>query len=112
MTELESLFLAQIQAEQLPDPIYQHLFHPKRKWRFDFCWPEEMLAVEINGGNWIGGAHARATGLKRDYEKLNAAQNWGWRVLQFDADMVKDGTAIQTALGAFTLPTFSKMLGF
>jgi len=30
----------------------------------------------------------------KDYEKLNAAQEMGIRVLQFTGDQVKDGTAI------------------
>lgn len=57
-------------------------FDAERKFRFDFAWPEAKLALEVNGGTWNGGAHGRAKGIHRDYEKLNLAQWNGWAVLQ------------------------------
>ena len=45
----------------LPRPAFQFRFHETRKWRFDFAWIEEKLAVEIDGGSFVGGAHGRAT---------------------------------------------------
>lgn len=58
-------------------------FHPVRKWRFDYAFPKEMVAVEIDGGLFIGGRHSGGMGQKRDFEKLNAAAEMGWRVFHF-----------------------------
>lgn len=54
-------------------------FHPRRKWRFDFAWPEIMLAVEVHGGC---GRHMSFSGFRRDREKMNTAQTMGWTVLE------------------------------
>ncbi len=76
----------------------EHRFHPIRKWRFDFAWVDIKLAVEIQGGIWLGsiGGHTSAAGRTRDCEKHNAATVLGWRVMQFTKDMIVDGTALQT----------------
>jgi hypothetical protein len=38
-----------LQIKMVGLPIFQmeYLFHPERKWRIDYCWPEQKLAVEI-----------------------------------------------------------------
>lgn len=41
----------------LPDPIAQHRFHDVRKWRWDFAWPDHLLAVELDGAG--GGGYGR-----------------------------------------------------
>ena len=59
-----------------------------RKHRFDFAWPESMVAVEINGNAWNtkgGGRH----GKDSDLEKMNIAVSLGWRVFQFSPAMIK-----------------------
>ena len=66
----------------LPAPITEHKFHDVRKWRFDFCWPEQKLALEVEGGIFVGGRHGRGAGMKKDMEKYNAACVLGWRVLR------------------------------
>jgi very-short-patch-repair endonuclease len=72
----------------LPTPTMQHKFHPTRKWRWDFSFPEYLLAVEIQGGSWIGGGHNRGRQQQKDYEKQREAVKLGWRVLPFNtADM-------------------------
>jgi len=95
MSGLEENFAFQLRAVGLPVPEREFKFHEKRKWRFDFAFPEQLWAVEINGGGWNSGAHNRnPIAMWRDYEKLNAAQELGWRVLQFTGTQIKDGTAI------------------
>ena len=51
--------------------VREFKFHPKRKWRFDFAFPEAMVAVEADGGEYCqnGGRHASSS----DYEKINQA---------------------------------------
>ena len=63
--------------------IEEHKFHETRKWRFDFAWPDQKLAVEVEGGAFSGGRHTRGIGFVKDCEKYNAAVLAGWRVLRF-----------------------------
>jgi len=93
-SELEDIFAAQLNAVGLDGYVREYQAIPGRRFRFDFCWVKERLAVEIQGGTYSRGAHARPLGIKRDYEKGNLAIKYGWRVLQFDADMVKSGQAL------------------
>lgn len=96
MSQLEDSFAYQIKAFGIPEPVREYRFHPDRKWRLDFYW-DSGWAVEIQGGGWVQGGHNRNAGtMWKDYEKLNAAQELGIRVLQFTGDQVKDGTAVQT----------------
>ena len=94
-SELESLFAMQLDAVGLTGYVREYQAIPGRRFRFDFCWVKERLAVEIQGGTYSRGAHARPLGIKRDYEKGNLAVQFGWKVLQFDADMVKSGQALE-----------------
>ena len=60
-----------------------------RKHRFDFAFPDFMVAVEINGNAWNvkgGGRH----GQDKDLEKINIAVSMGWKVFQFSPKMIKD----------------------
>lgn len=91
---LEKTFAKQLVENQLPDPKREYNFASDRKWAFDFCWPEKMLAVEIEGGTWSRGRHTRAIGFANDCEKYNHAALAGWRVLRFTGDMVRDEKAI------------------
>lgn len=60
----------------------EYVFHPTRKWRFDFCWPGRRVAVEKDGGVWTRGKHGRGSGIVKDHEKQNAAAVLGWRILR------------------------------
>lgn len=65
----------------VPRPEVEFHFHPVRDWRFDFAWPEFKVALEVQGGCFVRGAHVRGASLRREHEKLNAAAALGWRVL-------------------------------
>ena len=69
-------------------------FAPPRRWRFDFAWPERLLAVEVEGGSFIAGRHSRGAGFEADAEKYNEAALIGWRVLRVTPRMVDDGRAL------------------
>jgi very-short-patch-repair endonuclease len=75
--------------------VRQLEFHGARRWRFDFAIVDAKLAIEVQGGTWIGGAHARGSGIERDCEKLAHAIIAGWRVLQVTGGQVRSGAAIQ-----------------
>ena len=65
------------------EPVKEYRFHPVRKWRFDYAFPDYKIAIEINGGVWKAGRHNRGQGYINDLEKLNNAAALGWLVLQF-----------------------------
>lgn len=79
----------------LPSAISEHRFHPKRKWRFDFAFVAEKLAVEIDGGIWIQGRHSRGSGVVKEMEKFNAAACVGWRVLRYQPKDIMTMTAAE-----------------
>ena len=62
-----------------------------RGHRFDFCWPNRMLAVEIDGA-----VHRIKDRFRRDLERHNMAQLLGWTVLRFSPKDVENGKAIDT----------------
>lgn len=69
----------------LPEPVTEYKFAHTigRKWRFDFAFEKEMVAVEIQGGLFSGGRHTNGAALLKEYEKLNHAAMLGWRVMFF-----------------------------
>jgi very-short-patch-repair endonuclease len=93
----EEAFALHCRAEKL-QPVREFRFHPERKWRFDFYFPEQKLAVEIEGG--MGGRHQRIGGFAADIEKYNAATRMGIKVLRYTTRMVTYGTAINEVLEA------------
>jgi hypothetical protein len=70
-------------AVGLPVPTREYVFASPRRWRFDFCFIEKKLAVEIEGGIFTMGAHTRGAGFAGDMEKYNAAALLGYRILRY-----------------------------
>ena len=91
-SDLEAAFLTLWRqlVPYAPEPEREYRFHPRRRWRFDFAWPKERVAVELQGGIWTQGRHTRGSGYRNDCEKLNAAQFAGWRVFYITADMLEE----------------------
>jgi very-short-patch-repair endonuclease len=69
----------------IPDPVEEFKFHPKRKWSIDLFWPDQKLALEIEGGTYMksGGGHRSITGYHQDMEKYNAICVYGFSLLRF-----------------------------
>lgn len=84
----------QIWAYGLPAPVLEYRFAPPRRWRFDKCWPDRRIALEVEGGTWHQGRHQRPKGFEDDCVKYAEAALLGWRVLRVTAAMVHDGRAI------------------
>ena len=78
-----ALFLSLLREANVPAPVLELKFTPDRRWRFDFAWPERMVAVECEGGVWNYGRHNRPSGFIRDCEKYSKAAELGWRVLRY-----------------------------
>lgn len=58
-------------------------------------YPDQMLAVECEGGAWTAGAHVRGKHVESDCLKYAEAVLRGWRVLRFTTDMIRDGRALK-----------------
>ena len=73
----------QMQAADLPAPEQEYLFHEKRKWRFDYAWVVEGVALEFEGGIWMqtetgrSKGHAHPKRFLSDCEKYNEAALYG-----------------------------------
>lgn len=96
---LEETFALHCKANKL-NVVREHKFHPTRRWKFDFAFPDAMLAIEAEGGIWSNGRHTRGSGYVADLEKYNQAVLLGWRVLRFDSKSIKTGEAIKLTLQA------------
>lgn len=97
--ELNSKIIACFACQELAwgfgRQAHLHEYRRGRAWRFDFAWPEYMLAVECEGGTYSGGRHTRGDGFERDADKYNAASLAGWAVLRFTGDRIESGAAIE-----------------
>lgn len=83
-----------------------------RKWAFDVCFPDFMVAVELEGlvprRLWdpkkhqevlvLYGRHVTVPGFQEDMEKYNCAALLGWTVLRFPVKHVKSRKAYETIL--------------
>lgn len=89
----------------LPPPVAELHFHPTRRWRFDLAWPDQRIAVEIEGGAFAQkdrktgrrtgpGRHTRGAGFRADVEKYGEAFMLGWRVLRVLPEHITKGYAI------------------
>ena len=91
---LEIAMAGQIGAFGLPRADREYRFHPARRWRFDFAWPDRKIAVEVEGGTWSGGRHTRGSGFEADCDKYNAAALDGWKVFRFTGKHIDSGKAV------------------
>lgn len=92
-SKAEEALVVQLRALRIGGYAREYRFDSERKWRFDFAWPAELLAVEIEGGLWVNGRHTRPVGFENDCEKYNAAQLAGWTVLRYTPGQVRSGVA-------------------
>ena len=77
-----------------PVPKVEYKFHPDRRWRFDWGWPDLKIAVECQGGLFIRGAHARGAYIVKSQEKYNYAALMGWRIFYFQPKEFNNGVAV------------------
>ena len=114
MSELEDKLAIQIRAAKLPQPTREYRFAAHatggtgkgskqrirdaglRDWRFDFAWPELKLAVEVEGGAFVGGRHNRGRGFTEDLRKYQQAQRLGWTIYRTAGELIDSGEALRT----------------
>ena len=101
------LLMLQLRGLRVDGWVAEYRFHATRRWRFDVAFPAHRLAVEVDGGVWVGGRHTRGVGATRDCEKFCAAAIDGWRVMRVTPAQVRSGQAvgwIRAALAAGAPP--------
>ena len=81
----EGAFAMLLQLNDITGAEREYEFHPERRWRLDFAWPDKKVAVEIEGLTYDGGRHQRIAGYKSDLDKYNAALMMGWTVYRIAA---------------------------
>jgi len=105
-SELELQALAQIRDAGFPEPEQQYEGIENRRYRFDFAWPQDLIAVEIHGGAWMGKGHTGGKGFSEDRRKMNLANLSGWMVFEFTADMLNADELVPTLKEAFEMMEF------
>jgi very-short-patch-repair endonuclease len=93
--QAEEQLYNQLRIVQLPMPVREYVAFPPRMFRFDFAWPDRLVAVEIDGGAWTGGRHVRGKGVESDAEKSVLAFEAGWRVMRITPALVRSCRALQ-----------------
>jgi very-short-patch-repair endonuclease len=97
-SKAEDAFAFQCRALKLdPMPETQYRFWPGRRFAFDYAWPAQKLALEIDGGVFMdgGGRHNRGSGYRQDCEKFAEAAILGWRVIRCLPEHVTSGHAME-----------------
>lgn len=88
------IFNSLMGSMNIPNPQTEYVFHQTRKWRFDYCWPEKKIALEVEGGVFVGGRHTSGPGFMADMEKYNQAVVYGWKIIRTTPnELLKTGTA-------------------
>lgn len=88
-------FNALCDARGLPRPVPEARFHETRKWAIDFYWPNERVAVEVDGAIWTGGRHTRGSGWVADAEKRRAMAAAGILLVPITPDDVATGIWVE-----------------
>jgi len=73
--------------------VVEYRFHPVRRWRFDYAFPDKKVYLEVDGGIFpfyvtdkttgerklIVGGHNYGGQIRNEHAKRNAATLMGWR---------------------------------
>lgn len=86
----------------LPVPMEEYRFHAPRRWRFDYVWLGAKVALEEQGGLFVGGRHSRGAALLGEHEKLNQAAVDGFRVLFATPQTIKSREMLATLTALLT----------
>ncbi len=75
----EEHFVTWLNLENITGWVREYKFHPKRRWRYDFAWPDRKIAVEIDDLTHF----SYWSRIASDAEKYNEAMKAGWRVFRY-----------------------------
>ena len=96
-------FCELLQERGLPCPQPEHRFHDTRKWRLDFAWEEEKVALEVEGGVWTRGRHTRGSGFLKDVQKYNEVALHGFVLIRTVPDDLLTEDTLDLVERAITL---------
>jgi very-short-patch-repair endonuclease len=82
----DKIFFALLKSEKIPIPEIEYKFSKERKWRADYCWINEKIILEVEGGVWVNGRHTSSKGFLADIEKYNAAVCLGYKLIRVIPD--------------------------
>ena len=104
LPEPYSLFKKML-SDKFGAPESEHQFHPTRKWRMDFAYPNILIGIEIEGLVYDGGIsrHTNNEGYKEDARKYNSAAVLGWLILRFTPDQLNKTETFEIIKQAFSL---------
>ena len=68
----------------------EYRFEKSRRWRFDFVLKpvKTKIAIEIEGGVWLGRGHTGGKHFESDCEKYNFASLNGWIILRYTPNTI------------------------
>jgi len=66
-------------------PVEEFQFAKPRRFRFDFCFPDKMVAIEYEGIISVKSDHTTIKGYTSNCEKYNLAAKRGWKLLRYTA---------------------------
>lgn len=92
MKNENELYLFEILNEAYPGKwVREYTGITGRKFRFDAANPTEKIAIEVEGGIWMGkqGGHTSGIGYTQNMEKYNLAVLDGWRILRYSPKTLK-----------------------
>lgn len=80
----------------LPEGVTQLPLSPRRRFKLDRAWPEQMVAVEVQGGTWMAkSGHNTGSGIENGCYKASLAAALGWRLLPVTKEMIESGDAVR-----------------
>lgn len=94
-SRLQAILANRLERSGLGGFVTEHYFAKPRLWRFDFAYPDAMLAVEVEGGGWVHGRHVRGSGYAKDLVKYAEAVALGWHLLRVDGAMIESNAAVE-----------------
>lgn len=68
----------EVLGQYFPPYEQEYSFHPARRWRLDYYWPQHAIALEIEGGRYLktssgySKGHAHPVRFANDIDKYNA----------------------------------------
>lgn len=97
--------------------VVEYRFHPVRRWRFDYAFPDKKVYLEVDGGIFgfyvtnkttgerklILGGHNYGGQIRNEHAKRNAATVMGWRGVWCEPKFL---------LGDMTLRILKEALGY
>ncbi len=85
-SDLEAEFAFHLRALGVPAPETHYEFHAGSGKSFDFAWPAQCVAVEVNGE----AVHGHWRKQREDAEKIIMAQLDGWFIVVLTGQMIRN----------------------